>query len=640
MCGISGILSADPNGVVDAKLLASMTHALNHRGPDAQRQWIKGPVGLGHNRLAIIDLSTGDQPMRTPDGRATIVFNGEIYNFKDVRKELEAGGTTFRTSSDTEVILQAYVRWGVGCLAHIEGMFAFALWDARENRLLLARDRLGVKPLLYAMSSRGLAFASEAKALLTWLGTPEVDTVALHEYLLFGSCSSPRAFLKGVRKLPPAHAAWIAPGEAPAPSRYWEPHFAPPLTGTPAQIRGELREKVAASVRRQLVSDVPVGAYLSGGLDSSIVVSMMAGEFREQVDTFSVGGRGFAQSELPYAKMMSNRLGVRHHPLEIDRRDFLEALPDVAWHNDEPTADPALVPLYLLSRLARSKVTVVLCGEGADEVFAGYGHYPGACRRIRRLRAAGALPAPVRRAAFGLLGLLRGRERMRQLERLADNARRDPFAIVLRGPPELDARVMDLLGDDGQVDSAKSEYRAALGDAILETGDPLEVCLRADMRVNLADFLLVRADNMAMAHGLEARVPFLDEIVVDFATRLPANMKLDGVRGKAILRDVFRDLLPQEIVHRPKAPFPVPLAHWVLSDAALLERTLVGGVLTESGLIERGSLARFLASGALAPASASPWDCMLAWRLFYLEVWARRFLRNERVQLNETRTEH
>jgi asparagine synthase (glutamine-hydrolysing) len=634
MCGISGLLLADPRASVDTALLDRMLATLDHRGPDAQGSWIDGPVGLLHNRLSILDLTpTGAQPMHSLDGRATIVFNGEIYNFRELRRELEARGARFRSRSDTEVLLEAWLAWGVDCLKRIEGMFAFALWDHARRTLFVARDRLGVKPLFYAWTPRGLVFGSEVKALLPFLPAVAIDATAFHQVLLFGCAASPRALVSGVTKLPPAQAFLVQSGQEPRPFTFWEPCFQPLAARPRAELGAELRERLTQAVRRQLVSDVPVGAFLSGGLDSSIVVSLMAREFREQVNTFSVGGRGFAASELPFAKLMSERLGVRHHPIEIDRRQFLEALPDVAWHNDEPTADPALVPLHYLSKLAKTEVTVVLCGEGADEMFAGYAHYPSDRRRMRQLRRAHGVPGPLRRAAFALAGLVRGRERAREFERLVANLERDPYAVVLRRPARLERALTALCGTGAALEAAKLDYRRALLGIAPASDDPLEISLRVDTRFNLADFLLVRADNMAMSASLEARVPFLDELVVEFATRLPGDLKLEGRRGKAILRDVFGDLLPDAILQRPKAPFPVPLAEWVLSDARLLRDTLVEGALVGAGHLERRAIERFLSAAALAPDGADRWDSLLAWRLFYLEVWARRMLHSERTSL-------
>jgi asparagine synthase (glutamine-hydrolysing) len=324
---------------------------------------------------------------------------------------------------------------------------------------------------------------------------------------------------------------------------------------------------------------------------------------------------------------------VRYHPIEIDRGEFLRALPDVAWHNDEPTADPALVPLHYLSKLAKTKVTVVLCGEGSDEMFAGYAHYPDVRRRMAQLARARRLPGALRRTALSFLALLRGAERAREFERLMAGLETDPYAVALRPPARLEQATSAILGDGALVEAAKAEYRRMLAGVPLATDDPLEASLRVDTRFNLADFLLVRADNMAMSASLEARVPFLDEGVVEFATRLPARMKLEGRRGKAILRDVFADLLPPAILERPKAPFPVPLAEWVLSDARLLRDTLLDGALVAGGRLPAPALERFLNTARLDPRDADRWDCLLAWRLLYLEVWARRFLKRERVAL-------
>jgi asparagine synthase (glutamine-hydrolysing) len=643
MCGISAILLPDPQARVDDALLARMVARQHHRGPDASGHFTDGPVGLGHNRLSILDLSAaGHQPMHSADARATIVFNGEIYNFRELRHELESRGAAFHSRTDTEVILEAWRAWGLDCLRRIEGMFAFALWNHDQQTLLAARDRLGVKPLLYAFTPHaGLAIASEAKGLLPFLSdndtgdasASDIDPVAFHQVLLFGSAAAPRALIRGVCKLPPGHAFVVRAGQEPRPTPYWQPRFGPPLKAKPADLRAELRDRLTRAVRRQLVSDVPVGAFLSGGLDSSIVVSLMTRELPGAVNTFSVGGRGFAASELPFAKLMSDRLGVRHHPVEIDRRRFLDALPDVAWHNDEPTADPALVPLYALSKFAREHVTVALCGEGADEVFAGYAHYPAARRRLRRLRAMTRLPASLRRAAISAFSVLRGRDRARAFNRrLADYAR-DPFAAVTGPPPQLDRLARALTGDPSGIDAAIADRRRSLAGVPLDTADALELILRADQHHNLADFLLIRADNMAMSAGLEARVPFLDEHVVDFANRLPADQKLAGRRGKAILRDTFHDLLPPSILARPKAPFPLPLAEWVLSDPALLRDTLLGGALTTDRLLHAPALESFLTAATQNPTSPDPWHCTLAYRLLYLEIWARRVLKQERALL-------
>lgn len=633
MCAISGILLADASATVDPARLDAMIESMHHRGPDARGRFVDGPVGLGHNRLSILDLSpAGAQPMHSADGKATIVFNGEVYNFRELRAELEGRGARFRSRSDTEVILEAYRAFGTECLDRIEGMFALAIWDHEARTLLVARDRVGIKPLFYAQTAEGLAFASETKALLPFLRSAEADPVAFSQILLYGYAPSPRALLSGVRKLEPGRAFVVRAGEEPRPSAYWRPRFSPVIVGKVADLREELRQRLAGAVRRQLVSDVPVGAFLSGGLDSSIVVSLMTREFPEAVNTFSVGGAGFEASELPYAKLMSKRLGVRYHPVEVTRDDFLRALPDVAWHNDDPTADPALVPLYLLSKFAKTKVTVALCGEGADELFAGYHYYPSVRQRLARLRRIGAMPAAMRSAVLSMVSLLRGRARAMEFRRLSDEVTADPYAVALRRPPGMEDAVRGLVGDPA-ASAAKADYRQGIASALPTTADPLEPSLRVDMRYNLADFLLTRADNMAMAAGLEGRVPFLDEQVVEFATRLHGDAKLDGQRGKAILRDAFADLLPPEILKRPKAPFPVPLSHWVLSDKRFLRDTLAGGELVARGYLHSLSIERFLCGANLAHPNADVWDCTVAWRLLYLEVWARRVLGNSQVVL-------
>jgi asparagine synthase (glutamine-hydrolysing) len=564
MCGIAGILDRDRSARVDRRLLESMSAALWHRGPDDDGACLDGPVGLAHRRLSIIDLDTGQQPMWNEDRSVVVVFNGEIYDHESLRRRLEARGHRFATRSDTEVIVHSYEEHGADCVSELRGMFAFALWDRRRSRLLLARDRLGIKPLYYHVGSDFVVFASEIKALLAHPRVPrEVDAEGLDLYLSLRYVPGPRTLFRGISKLQPGHLM-VCDEAGIHLRRYWDLPVAhgPAEAPTPAQARDRVAELVEESVRLRLVADVPLGVFLSGGLDSTAVLGVMHRLAPEQAArTFTVGYQAASSEDLEanefeFARQAADAFGAEHEELRLDAAAVQDALPQVVWHLDEPVADPACVPLFLVSRLARNDITVVLSGEGADEVFGGYGIY----RRMLQLeRLHGQMPggaASVLAAAGRLLPGPRG-ERVRHYLRLVGQPLHARYQGVSRGfLPEVKGRLVGC--DDVERldrcarDVFASHFRAAAG------ASPLGQMLYVDTKTWLADDLLVKADKMTMANAQELRVPFLDHKLVELATRLPASFKLrDGI-GKAVLREATADLVPASIRQRSKKGFPVP----------------------------------------------------------------------------------
>jgi asparagine synthase (glutamine-hydrolysing) len=578
MCGISGVIGPQPTNleaVVDAQL-----SLLAHRGPDARGQFTGRRAVIGQNRLAIIDLVTGDPPITNEDGSIGVVLNGEIYNFRRLRRELLGDGHELRSQGDTEVIAHLAEELAPAELARrLDGMFAFAIWDDRRSRLVLGRDRVGKKPLYYWFSGGRLVFGSEIKAVFADPSVPRrLDEAAIPAYLTFGYVPTPRTLFEGVRSVPPGHVLSFAPGGEPQLERYWEP----PLAGVDGiehmdlsvdESAAEVRERLEDAVSRRLVSDVPLGAFLSGGIDSSTVVGIMAALLDRPVQTFTIGfddREGF--DERPYARLVAKRHGTDHHEFVVQPNavDLVERL---VWHHDQPFGDASAVPTYLLSEATRSGVTVALSGDGGDEAFAGYERFAAglAARRYA------ALPTPLRSAARGAVGLLppealRGR---------AGSIQR--FALVAgRGLPDAYRSWISYVQDperaallDGHVDDwALDDYRA-IWDASAGAR-PLDRLLDLNLRTYLLDDLLVKTDRMSMAHGLEVRCPFLDTELISLATRLPPSHKARGLSLKRVLKEAVKDLLPREILHRPKRGFGVPLDRWFREDLARYVASTLG----------------------------------------------------------------
>ncbi len=606
---------------MDEALLRKMTGILSHRGPDGEGLLCRGPVGFGHRRLAIIDLVTGDQPMTNEDGSLWLVFNGEIYNFRELRRELEAQGHTFRTSSDTEVILRAYEAYGEGCVGRLRGMFAFAIWDERCRKLLLARDRVGIKPLVYAWDGRQLRFASELKAILQDPSVErQLDWEALRDYLVFHYIASPRTIFKTIRKLPPAsYLVFRMDGGEPEVRQYWDLRFVPDRRRSEADWMEGLRWHLQDAVRSHLVSDVPIGAFLSGGMDSSSVVALMAQAEGRPVRTFSIGFDEADFDEVRYARNVARRYGTEHYEFVV-KPDALEALPRLAWQFDEPFADSSAIPTYYVSKITREHVTVALSGDGGDENFAGYRRYAQALAFHDRMdRLPGLLARPLFRFAGkiipcgirgqGYLELL-GSDQMERYFRLVAFQR--SFTLRRLLTPETQTRI------DPEIASADfpwfEEGRA--------TADYISAMQYVDIKSYLPGDILTKVDRTSMLVSLEARVPLLDHVLMEYVASMPPKLKLHNGSSKAILKLTMGKDLPPAILGRQKMGFGVPLEEWfrgelaehtreVLLDPGTRDRRLFDPVAINTLLAEHQSGRRNRSSQI--------------WALLCFEGWARQW---------------
>jgi asparagine synthase (glutamine-hydrolysing) len=614
MCGIAGLLAFDGRPA-DPRLLEAMRDSLTHRGPDGEGAFRENGVGLAHRRLSILDLAGGAQPMTTTDGDAVIVFNGEIYNFVELRAALEGRGHPFSTHSDTEVILHLYEEQGPDVVGALRGMFAFALWDRRRRRLVLARDRVGIKPLYYAQDRSGLAFASEIKALLQHPGLPrDVDLRGLGDFLTYQYIPAPRTGFACIRKLPAGHLLVAEEGRVSI-RRYWSlPRDHP--RRTQAEWEEELRATVDEAARLHMRSDVPVGALLSGGIDSSLVVAHAAAHADGPLRTFTIGFADRAFSEAPFARLVAQRYGTRHveHVLEPQRIDDLPAL---VAHFDEPFGDPSAIPTSLITRIAARDVKVCLSGDGGDEGFAGYDAYLSA----RRLRPADGVPLAVRRALFGTIERrvpewVPGKGLLRCLA--SDAAGR--YAEIMGGVDEGTRRWLlhpDLLRATADEDPYALFRRLH---ASIAAGDEIERLQRLDVETYLPDDILVKADRTSMLHSLELRVPLLDHKVLELAFAMPTRLKIQGGRGKAILRRAFADRFPAEILRRGKQGFGLPLAAWLRGDLLGFVRDVFADARTRTrGIFDPRGLDRLLASHLRGRRDLSG----EIWLALVLELWFR-----------------
>jgi len=619
MCGIAGIVSG-AHATADRVQIEDMTRAMVHRGPDAEGYFVRGNVALGHRRLKIIDLEGGKQPLFNEDGSVVVVYNGEIFNFQQVKAELEAKGHRFRTHSDTEVIVHAYEEYGDSCPTRFRGMFAFAVYDIARDRLLLARDRLGIKPLYYHLDRGRLLFASEVKPILRVLGgKPSVETDLIDFYVSLGYVPGERTLFKGIRRLPPGHTLSHEQGRHSV-SRYWDIDAIPMLEMSLGEAKEKLEHLLMESVRLRLMSDVPLGAFLSGGLDSSSVVAFMSRMMSEPVKTFSVGYRDDPESsELEYARVVAKAFGTEHHEFILDSGDFFDSLDLLLEHMEEPVVESAAVALHQLSKLAREHVTVILSGEGGDEILAGYPLYR-IMPKVDRLHAlARLLPRSLRRWAGERII---GSEKMLKywdwigmpLAKRYWGISNDVTASIKKRMYAADfhARVGDSVG----------EYFEALF-GTLEQSSGLRRMTYVDLKTWLPDDLLLKADKMTMACSLELRVPLLDHHLLEFATALPDRWRRNGSQGKYVLKKVMERYLPHEIVHRPKKGFPVPIAVWFRGP--LFER--VRDILLDGRTLSRGYFRPEYLRRVLERHRAGAED--LSRRIFSLlalELWHRRYI--------------
>ena len=623
MCGICGLVASEP---VDARrVVDEQLSCLRHRGPDA-RGYFAGSGGfVAQNRLAIIDLVTGDPPITNEDESIAAVLNGEIYNFRELRSDLKARGHQFGSTGDTEALVHlAEDVPGVELARRLEGMFAFAIWDERRRRLLLGRDRLGKKPLFYWYSAGRLVFASEIKAIFADDRVPRrLDSLAIPAYLRFGYVPSPRTFFDGVRSLPPGHVLTFHPGLEPVLERYWTPPVARDggvsrLDVSMDEAARGVRSRLEAAVRRRLVSDVPLGAFLSGGIDSSAVVGIMAGELGRPVRTFTIGFDDFdGFDERPYARLVATRHATDHHEFVV-KPDAVELIERLVWHHDQPFGDSSAIPTFLLSEFTRTHVTVALSGDGGDELFAGYERFAAgvAARRFAGLPkvAQMAVRGTVDLTPMHRLGGLPGR--MHRFARVAERGLPDAYCSWVSFMADRDRAA---LLNGRQADWGLEDYRSLWEES--EGADTLDRLLDLNLRTYLPEDLLVKADRMSMAHGLEVRSPLLDTELLAYTARLRPSLKLRGMSLKRVLKAAVADLLPRQVAGRGKRGFGVPLDRWFREDL----RTYLASTLGVRSARVRDHLRPDALDRMLAEHRSGQQDHGQAlWTLITLEVFLRR----------------
>jgi asparagine synthase (glutamine-hydrolysing) len=634
MCGIAGIIETDRP--VDREALRNMACALRHRGPDdeefyvAEGQGSGASVGLGFRRLAIIDLGGGRQPMCNEDGSLWLVCNGELYNYQELRRELEAKGHKFRTHCDVETLLHLYEERGVDCVTAVNGMFAAAIWDAKAQTLFLARDRLGKKPLYYRTTPKQLLFGSEVKALLQHPACPrELDHRSLSKYLAYEYVPSPHCIFKGINKLPAGHSLTWKCGETRI-RRYWDLRFPEPIRRPEAQIAEELCERLKEAVRLRLISDVPLGVFLSGGIDSSSVVAMMA-ELRpaSQIKTFAIGFEEQSFDESRYARRVAEFFGTEHHQDILQSRVLLEMLPEVAAFLDEPFADASVIPTYLLSRFTRRRVTVALGGDGGDELFAGYPTFPA--HRVARfyrvpkaihnrlvLPLAGLLPVSTENFSldFKVKRFLRGAG--------ARAAIRDQIWLGAFTPAEQESLLEGMSGEIDHYEDIAQVERDCPG------RDPVQRLVYQYCKLYLAEDILVKVDRASMACSLEARAPFLDYTFVEFANSIPSHLKLKGLRPKYILKRAMHGKLPPEILARGKKGFGIPIAKWFRTGLKdLVQDALSARRIREQGIFNHRTVERLLAEHLQGTRD----NRKELWTLLMFQLWHDKHLQRAPVPM-------
>ncbi len=616
---------------MEQSALADMSAQIVHRGPDEDGSYVDGNVALAIRRLSIIDVQSGQQPIRNEDQNLWIVYNGEIYNHQQLRKELESHGHRYRTKSDTETIVHLYEEYGAECVQRLRGMFAFAIWNRRTRRLFIARDRLGIKPLYYRFEGGTLLFGSEIKTILKYPDVkPGFNPGALAEYLAFGYIAGPETMFSGIRKLLPGHTLEIGETGEMKISQYWD--LATPRDANEHSrdfyVKG-YRDLLEESVASHLMSDVPLGVFLSGGLDSSVVAALTQKIRREPIETFSVGYSEESFSELPYARQVADHLGSKHHEIRMSSRDFFDILPALVWHEDEPIAWPSSVSLYFVARLAKSRVTVVLTGEGSDETLGGYARYAWTLMNSSLDNVYRALtPA-------GLRKLLRSGLRASPLS--AAMRRKLEHTFLLRDGEAWSSLYFDnfysAFSAEEQRDLLASQAQGTAGDAYANSlrywnqssGDLLHRMLYTDIKTYLVE-LLMKQDQMSMAASIESRVPFLDHQLVEFTAEIPARYSIRGRDGKSILKSVAEDLLPRSVIYRKKMGFPTPWSRWLGAQLDGLEAMLLEPRTLNRGIFRRDAIECLFAEHRAGRCDHGD----RIWRLLNLEIWHRVFIDGER----------
>ncbi|WP_207061006.1 XrtA/PEP-CTERM system amidotransferase [Motiliproteus sp. SC1-56] len=601
MCGIAGMRNFEP-APVDAQLLHQMNDTLFHRGPDEGNVFQEGPVGLAHRRLSIIDIASGQQPLVNADNDAVIVFNGEVYNFASLRRELEALGHRFNTRSDTEVILQAWRAWGPDSVKRLRGMFAYAIWDRKDETLFIARDRLGIKPLYYTLlGGSQFAFASELKALHCLPGLDRtLDERAIADYFTFGYIPDPKTIYSSVRKLAPGHTLLLKAGSnAPEIKPYWNPSFAGTFAQPDTQaLQEELIGRLREAIDIRLVSEVPIGAFLSGGVDSSATVALMAGLMDKPVNTCSIGFDVPSFNETEFARQVSQRYATDHQEQIVASDDF-ELIDQLAGLYDEPFADSSAIPTYRVCQVAKQRVTVCLSGDGGDEVFAGYRRHRWHMleERVRRM-----VPAPIRQPVFNLLGnyypkldwapkFLRAKSTFQALQRDAMNAYLHTMSVI----PEQIHRNLFTPSFNKRLDGYRPVDIFAEHMQQFDGQDPLSLIQYLDMKTYLPGDILTKVDRASMAHSLEVRVPLLDHEFLGWSNRIPADLKLKGREGKHIFKKALEPHLPHDVLYRDKMGFGVPIAKWFRGPLKeRLRSRVLDGALQPLAIFDQKTLERLV----------------------------------------------
>ncbi len=627
MCGICGKLYlGTDNRPVDRASIKRMMASMNHRGPDEEGVYISGSVGLGHKRLRIIDLASGAQPMANEDRSVWVAFNGEIYNYKKLQAFLVGKGHVLRTRSDTEVIVHLYEEFGEDCISKLDGMFSFALWDENKHLLLLARDRVGIKPLYYSLTREALVFGSEVKAILADGTVPaEVDFGAIDTFLGFQYSPGEQTLFRGIKKLLPGHYLTVQKGGVKS-SRYWDMHFSGSRQDrTIGENVAELHELLRQTVSGHMISDVPVGVLLSGGLDSTAVLSYAAEAISGSLSTFTIGfdGERFPD-ERPHARLAAARFGTRHYEATISSSEFANCLPKYVYHMEEPVCEPPAIALYYLTKLAREHVTVLLSGEGGDEAFAGYKNYRNLSRLESLKECLGIFTNPLSHVCQ-TLGTITGSERLLRSAPLLTTPLEKYYYSRTSSPFECFNRIRLEL----YTAQFSHTVRPAGGEEVLEhlfetvrSCNTLEKLLYIDTKTWLPDDLLLKADKVTMANSIELRVPLLDHHVLEFAASLPTAHKLHGGESKYVLKKALAGRVPNEILCRQKAGFPVPYETWLRQDL----RNFAWDILTDPRTVQRGYFKREVVESLLLRNSRRLNYSKEIFSLLVLELWHRTFI--------------
>jgi asparagine synthase (glutamine-hydrolysing) len=633
MCGICGKLMLDGEAMVSPALVKAMADTIYHRGPDDEGYYVSGPIGLGFRRLSIIDLQTGHQPVSNENGTIQIVFNGEIYNFRELRALLLSKGHVFRTQSDTEVIVHLYEEFGPECLEKLRGMFAFAIWDENAKTLFLARDRVGIKPLYYCLTNESLVFASEIKAIL---GDPsikrEIAPEVIDRFLTFLYMPGQETLLKGIQKLAPGHYLLARDGKTVI-EQYWDLHFAEPTTGRSLKnAEADLLTLLAEAVNLHMIADVPVGVLLSGGVDSTGVLSFAVNGTDKEISSFTVGFSGKqVADERPYARLAAETFGTKHHDMTITANDFAAFLPQYVWHMEEPVCEPPAIAMYYVSKLASNYVKVLLSGEGGDEAFAGYSNYRNLVWLERAKRGLAPLSGAFARG-LGFANSLFRSPRVAKYLPLMKAHFPDYYYSRTSNPYRNTGNGLGNVYSADFVQAIDREYTlrpVRRLQAHVRGQNTLDAMLYIDTKTWLPDDLLIKADKMTMANSVELRVPLLDHQVLEFAASLPPSFKLNGFNTKHILKEALSERIPKAIRDRKKTGFPVPYESWLRNDL----KGFVWDVLTDRRTVQRGYFGEGAVKRLLQANSNGTDYSKEIFSLVSFELWQRTFLEREQVVL-------